>query len=65
MNWRGVFTLSAITALGFALVPAKGGAQQKTPKEQLVETWTLVSHEIKQAATGQSGAAVDGRLGPT
>ena len=44
MNWRGVITLSAIAALGFALVPAN--AQQKTFKEQLVGTWTLVFHEI-------------------
>ena len=46
MNRREVATFSAITALNIALVPAEAVAQQKTLKEQLVGTWTLLSHEI-------------------
>jgi Lipocalin-like domain len=46
MNRRDVASLSVITALSFAFVPAEAGAQQKTLKEQLVGTWTLLTHEI-------------------
>jgi hypothetical protein len=46
MNWRSGITFSAIAVLGFALVPAKAGAQHKTFKEELVGTWALLSHEI-------------------
>jgi hypothetical protein len=46
MNWRDVITFSAIAALGFASVPTNAVAQEKALKEQLVGTWTLVSHEI-------------------
>jgi hypothetical protein len=45
MNWRNTFSLSAIAALGLALLPGNAIAQQKTLKEQLVGTWTLVSWE--------------------
>jgi hypothetical protein len=40
---RQIFALSAITALGLALVPSSIIAQQGTLKQQLVGTWTLAS----------------------
>jgi len=43
MNRRHILSLSAITALGLALLPGSALAQQKSLKEQLVGTWTLVS----------------------
>jgi hypothetical protein len=45
MNRRSIFPLSAITALGQALLPASAVAQQKTLKEQLVGAWMLVSYQ--------------------
>jgi hypothetical protein len=48
MNWRSILTLSAITALGVALLPGTIMAQQKTLKEQLTGTWTFVSSTGKQ-----------------
>jgi hypothetical protein len=45
MNRRTVISLSAITALGLTLLPGSAVAQQKTLKEQLVGSWTLVSDE--------------------
>jgi Lipocalin-like domain len=48
MNRRSAFNLSAITILGLALLPGSAPAQQKTLKEQLVGTWTLVSWEQVQ-----------------
>jgi Lipocalin-like domain len=42
MNRRGIISLSAMTALGLALLPGSAVAQQKTLKEQLVGTWTLI-----------------------
>jgi hypothetical protein len=48
MNRRSVFNPSAIALLGLALLPASAPAQQKTLKEQLVGTWTLVSWEQVQ-----------------
>jgi hypothetical protein len=45
MNRRRILSLSAIAALGLALLPNSGVAQQKTLKEQLVGTWTLVSFD--------------------
>jgi Lipocalin-like domain len=45
MNWRNILSLSAITALGLVILPGGVFAQQKTLKEQLVGTWTLVSWE--------------------
>ena len=45
MNRRRILSLSAMTALGLTLLPGSGVAQQKTLKEQLVGTWTLVSFE--------------------
>jgi Lipocalin-like domain len=43
MNRRNIFSLSAIAAVGFALLTGSALAQQKTLKEQLVGTWTVVS----------------------
>jgi hypothetical protein len=51
MNRRNIFSLSLITALGLALLPAASGAQQKSLKEQLVGTWTAVS-TINTATNG-------------
>jgi Lipocalin-like domain len=45
MNRRSIFILSAITTLGLAMLPGSALAQQKTLKDQLVGTWTLVSAE--------------------
>lgn len=47
MNWRSVFSLSAITLLGFALLPGTAHPQQKSLKEQIVGTWTYVSSTAK------------------
>jgi Lipocalin-like domain len=43
MNRRSVFSFSAMTVLGLALLPSGAIAQQKSLKEQVVGTWTLVS----------------------
>ena len=45
MNWRNILSLSAITALGLALLPGSAAAQQKTLKEQLVGGWNLAAQE--------------------
>ncbi|HEX2473639.1 MAG TPA: lipocalin-like domain-containing protein [Lacipirellulaceae bacterium] len=45
MNRRNIFGLSVITALGLVLLPSSALAQQKSLKDQLVGTWTLVSWE--------------------
>jgi hypothetical protein len=45
MNRRSILSISAMTVLGLALVPSSALSQQKTLKEQLVGTWTLVSYE--------------------
>ena len=47
MNWRSVFCLSAITLLGFTLLPGTALPQQKSLKEQIVGTWTYVSSTAK------------------
>ena len=54
MNWRNVLSLSAVVALGLALLPNNGVAQQKTLKEQVVGTWALVSAET----TNKDGSKV-------
>jgi hypothetical protein len=43
MNRRDIFGLSAIAALGLALLPGSAVSQQKSLKEQIVGTWTFVS----------------------
>jgi hypothetical protein len=47
MNWRRVFCRSAITLLGFTLLPGTALPQQKSLKEQIVGTWTYVSSTAK------------------
>jgi hypothetical protein len=47
MNRRNIFSLSAIAAVGLALLPGSGFAQQKSLKDQLVGTWTFVSQKYK------------------
>lgn len=49
MNWRNILGLSTIAVLGLALLPGSTTAQQKTLKEQLVGSWTLVSTETTAA----------------
>ena len=43
MNRRHILNLSVLTALGLAVLPGGAFAQQKSLKEQLTGTWTLVS----------------------
>jgi Lipocalin-like domain len=43
MNRRYIFSLSLISALGFALQPSSILAQQMSLKEQIVGTWAAVS----------------------
>jgi hypothetical protein len=45
MNRRSLLSISAMTMLGLALVSGTAVAQQKSLKEQLVGTWTLVSSD--------------------
>jgi hypothetical protein len=47
MHRRFILSLSAITALGLALLPGNAVAQQKSLKDQLVGTWTFVSGTTK------------------
>ena len=59
MNRRYIVSLSALTALGLALLPSSATSQQKSLKDQLVGTWTLVSATQKT----KEGAKSD-RWGP-
>ncbi len=43
MDRRHILSLSVITALGLAFLPGSALAQQKSLKDQLVGTWTVVS----------------------
>jgi hypothetical protein len=45
MNRCHIVSLSAITALGFILLPTGAVAQQKSLKEQLAGSWTIVSND--------------------
>jgi Lipocalin-like domain len=45
MKRRNVLSISAVTVLGLALLPASAVSQQKSIKDQLVGTWTMVSWE--------------------
>jgi hypothetical protein len=45
MNRRHLLSLSAITALGVAVLPSNGISQPKSLKDQLVGTWTLTTWE--------------------
>jgi lipocalin-like protein len=42
MNRHNIFTISAVTVLGLAMLPSSTVAQQKSLKEQLIGTWILV-----------------------
>jgi Lipocalin-like domain len=55
MDQRNMLSLAVITALGQSLLPANAIAQQKSFKEQLIGTWTIVQCEVVQA---------DGTKGP-
>ena len=46
---RNILGLSAIAAVGIAMLPISTFAQQQTLKQQLVETWLLVSAETTNA----------------
>jgi hypothetical protein len=45
MNRYKIVGISAVTALGISLLAGSAAGQQKPLKEQLLGTWTLVSHE--------------------
>ena len=45
MNRRNILSLSVISALGVALLPGSALAQQKSLKEQLAGTWSIISSE--------------------
>lgn len=45
MNQRSILNLSTMTALVLVLLPGSAVSQQKSLKEQLVGTWTLVSND--------------------
>jgi len=45
MNRRHLFSISTVAVLGLALLPSGALGQQKSLKDQLVGTWTLVSWE--------------------
>jgi hypothetical protein len=45
MNRRSILSLSAIAALGLAMLPGSAIAQTKSLKDQLVGTWTVTSQE--------------------
>ena len=47
MNRRTILSLSAITTLGFVLPPSNAAGQQKSVKDQLAGTWTVVSSTTK------------------
>jgi Lipocalin-like domain len=60
MKRRSIFSMFAITALGLAMLPTSAISQQKTLKEQLIGTWTMVS----AVATNKDGAKSSDRWGP-
>ena len=45
---RNIFSLSAITALGLALLTSSAFAQTKSLKDQLVGTWNVISVTVTQ-----------------
>jgi hypothetical protein len=45
MNRRNIVSISAFMALGLALQPGSAVSQQKTLKDQLIGSWTLVSND--------------------
>ena len=59
MHRRNIITAFALAARGIVLAPIGAVAQQKSLKEQLVGTWTLVSAE-SQNPDGTKGPLVKG-----
>src|SRR6266478_4365211 len=55
MNRRGILSISTVMAFGLAVLSGSALAQQKSLKEQLVGTYTLVS----VASTARDGRKVD------
>jgi len=53
MTWRHIIGLSATAALGLALLPHGAVGQQKSIKDQIVGTWSLVSQSqtLKDGST--------------
>jgi hypothetical protein len=45
MHRRNILTLSAVTAIGLAMTSVAAMAQQRSLKDQLTGTWTLVSND--------------------
>jgi hypothetical protein len=45
MNRRGIFTISALTALGLAFLSGGAVSQQISLKDQIIGTWALVSND--------------------
>jgi Lipocalin-like domain len=45
MNWRSIIGVSATAVFGISLLAGSAVGQQRSLKEQLLGTWTLVSHE--------------------
>jgi hypothetical protein len=45
MNRCTILNLCAVTALGLALLPDSAASQQRSLKEQLVGSWTIVSND--------------------
>src|SRR2546423_4750078 len=45
MNWLRILGILAISMSALALSPENAVSQQKSLREQLLGTWTLVSHE--------------------
>jgi hypothetical protein len=60
MNRRTILSISAMTTLGLALLPSSSIAQQKSLKDQLVGTWTVVSFHSFDA-TGAKVPNMEGR----
>jgi Lipocalin-like domain len=57
MSRRIILSLFATTALGFSLLPGSAVSQQKSLKEQLLGTWTLVSHQSTWYGANPKGIA--------
>ncbi len=45
MNRRHILSLSVVSAVGLTLLPGSALAQQKTLKEQIIGTWTILSND--------------------
>ena len=64
MSRRRILNLSAIAALGLAMLPGNALAQTKSLKDQLVGTWIIVSNDAT-APDGKNSTRTSTRnLGP-